>query len=937
MAFVSYGAFALTGYTPEELTESQDIEFGDLIHPDDADSVWQKVQQSIAEDIQFQTEYRLYDKEGGEHWVWEQGCVVDRDQAGTEILEGFITDITERKHAEEERTLTLKLLQAMNSASDVPGLLAAVTQLIREWSGCDAVGVRLQEGKDYPYYETRGFPQEFVETERYLCEVDENGDYVCDREGNPVLECMCGNVIRGQTDPTLPLFTEKGSFWTNSTSELLASTSEEDRQGRTRNTCAEKGYETVVLIPLRYGSETLGLLQMNDGQRDRFTEREVGLLERLSDNLAVGLAHRRAADEWRKSEQKFRNIFENANDAIFIHDDRGQFREVNQIACKRLGYSRDELLQMKVQDIDSAPYAELAPQRIETIKEQGEMVFEHEHLSKQGAKLPVEISSRIIEYEGESMILSVARDISARKEAEKRQSELQEFLQSTMDALTSHIAVLDEEANVIAVNASWRRFAAENGLVWPDYGVGRNYLDAVDTATDAPSADEGADEAVDGIRSLLNRETDSFEVEYPCHSEDEQRWFRLQGTRFEISQGTRVVLSHENITQRKLAELELKQALDDLRKAREQHVEHERHRALAEMASGIAHDFNNALSPIQSFSALLLEQPEKLQDQDKALRYLRHIQDSASAAAETVRRMRKFYKPKEESTLGPVDLDHLIEEVVAVTEPRWKEEAKASGKSISITTDLKASSQVLGNEADLHEMLTNLIFNAVDAVPERGTIDMRTRQEEPWVVMEVSDNGVGMPEETRQKCLDPFYTTKGPSGSGLGLSTLQGVVQRHQGELRIESTEGEGTTFSIRLPLAQPSDGQSREAEQVPSVGKLRILAVEDEPMQQEVLADLLADEGHEVDVASDGAEGLSAFRENTYDVVITDRAMQEMSGDELAGKIKETAPGQPVIMVSGFGDIMDALNERPYGVDCLISKPFTRSSLRNALCEVVQ
>ena len=374
----------------------------------------------------------------------------------------------------------------------------------------------------------------------------------------------------------------------------------------------------------------------------------------------------------------------------------------------------------------------------------------------------------------------------------------------------------------------------------------------------------------------------------------------------------------------------LQEALDELRSTQQQLVDQERQRALAHMASGIAHDFNNALSPIQGYTELLLADEEIRRDQDTLVKYLQRIQHSADTAAETVRRMRKFYRPTEEDVFTHVDLDNVIEEAVFITEPRWKQQAWADGKAINVETDLNGG-EVCGNEGELHEVLTNLIFNAVDAISEQGTITIRSQQEGGYVVVEFSDNGGGMSPAIKQQCFDPFYTTKGPKGDGLGLSTLQGVVSRHGGDVTLDSEAGEGTTFYIRIPLADPSDRGGGQNNRWPCES-LRILVLESDEIQREALRDLLSADGHDVDLATDCREGIDKFSNTGYDVVFTDRAMPGMSGDQFAANIKETVLEQPVVMLTGFGDIMNASGEKPENVDTVLSKPVTREKLRESL-----
>lgn len=264
-----------------------------------------------------------------------------------------------RSRLERERALTARLLHVASTAPDLHGLLAEATQLLHEWSGCDAVGIRLRDGHDFPYFETRGFPPEFIQLENSLCVRDLDGQLASDHQGNPVLECMCGNVLCRRFDPDLPFFTPRGSFWSNCTTELLASTSEADRLTRTRNRCNGEGYESVALIALTAGGRTLGLLQLNDHRRDRFTVELITLLEDLAAGLAEAVARRQAEESLRRSEVHFKGLYEqviqaaaqdyrviadNTYDWEFWRTPDGRFRYVSP-SCERIsGYAPADFL-----------------------------------------------------------------------------------------------------------------------------------------------------------------------------------------------------------------------------------------------------------------------------------------------------------------------------------------------------------------------------------------------------------------------------------------------------------------------------------------------------------------------------------------------------------------------------------------------------------------
>ena len=263
---------------------------------------------------------------------------------GRPCLLSTIADLTERKQHEAEREMMLRLLRLLNAPTGLEDLVREVTAMMKEWCQCDSVGVRLREGDDYPYLVTLGFPAEFVQAENYLCARDAGNQLVRDSRGNPVLECMCGNVLCDRFDPGKPFFTENGSFWTNSTSELLASTTEADRQCRTRNRCNGEGYESVALVPLRAGGQTLGLLQCNDRRTGRFTPSIIALLERAAGSLAIALDQRRTLEALRTSREQYRLLADHTYDWEFWigPEDTPSYHSP---ACERItGYSAAEFL-----------------------------------------------------------------------------------------------------------------------------------------------------------------------------------------------------------------------------------------------------------------------------------------------------------------------------------------------------------------------------------------------------------------------------------------------------------------------------------------------------------------------------------------------------------------------------------------------------------------
>ena len=506
-----------------------------------------------------------------------------------------------------------------------------------------------------------------------------------------------------------------------------------------------------------------------------------------------------------RAKEKFQALFDNASDSIFIHDLQGRFLEVNQETCRRLGYSREELLQLSATAISAVQYSNLFAERVGIIQQHGHLVCEDICRTRDGDTFPVELSCRLIDYEEQPAILGIARDVSKRKCIEQELVTSKRKLQETLD--------------------------------------------------------------------------------------------------------------HLKVTQKQI-------------------IQNERLRALGQMASGIAHDFNNALTPILGFTELLLMRPGYLEDQGKLRKYLTSIKTLAEDAANIVSRLREFYRQRgSEDEIKLVDINKLIAHVIDLTQPKWKDQAQAAGITIKIFTQLQSLPKIPCNEAEIREVLTNLIFNAVDAMPQGGSITLRTRRQDIYALIEITDTGIGMTDEARKHCLEPFYSTKGRHGSGLGLSLCYGIIARHQGKIEINSTPGKGSTFALRLLTQRTAAKETmRIVLDMSEQKKLRILIVDDEEQVRELLREYLQIDQHRVTIAGSGQEALEQFVPGDFDLVITDKAMPVMNGEQLALSLKQLQKDIPIMMLTGFGDIMKSKSEKPVGIDYLASKPLSLQKLRQAI-----
>jgi len=345
------------------------------------------------------------------------------DQATGEV-EAVVTnfvDITDLRRVTAELALVGQVTEVLARPVGTAEAVQEVLALIHRHVAVDAIGLRLRDGNDFPYFEVRGLPPEFVLREGRLPAQDDRGEPIYQPDGMPLLECMCGNVLQGRTDPALPFFTQNGSFVSNCTTELLATSTEAQRQSRTRNRCNAAGYETVGLFPLRTSEGTLGLLHICDRRPEQLAPQDVALLERVADSLAVGIARRLAEQALRESEERFRAVFSHASDGISIIDLSGRFVDANPAYCPLLGHTREELLSMDVADIQAPPSAGAASPLEGDPAAHGQRVLERTLMRKDGTSFPAEISTRRVDIGGQSVLLGIARDITQRRLVEDSQ------------------------------------------------------------------------------------------------------------------------------------------------------------------------------------------------------------------------------------------------------------------------------------------------------------------------------------------------------------------------------------------------------------------------------------------------------------------------------------------------------------------------------------
>ena len=390
---------------------------------------------------------------------------------------------------------------------------------------------------------------------------------------------------------------------------------------------------------------------------------------------------------------------------------------------------------------------------------------------------------------------------------------------------------------------------------------------------------------------------------------------------------------------------ELSHYIAEQERIREQFSQVEKLSALGELASGVAHDFNNTLAGILGRAQLL----QRTNDPEKIKRGLEIIVKTAEDGAKTVKRIQDFARQRRDHNFELVSIDQILHDAREITRPRWKTCAEASNIHITVDLQVESSAMVMGDDSELREVLVNMVFNAIDAMPEGGTLSLITRTVDDSVIIKIVDTGVGMYPEVRSRIFDPFFTTKGKAGLGLSLAVSFGIIRRHGANIEVESQYGRGTEFRITLPLARLAEKVIKTIEVAApplptpdqnvclplSERQTRLLVVDDEDFVRDLLRDILEGEHCDVCVAESGSEALALFREAQFDAVFTDVGMPGMSGWELAREIRQLDTQIPIAVITGWGEAVGSNEQKAAGVDWVVAKPFTADRIAELVREV--
>jgi PAS domain S-box-containing protein len=877
-------------------------------------------------------------------------------------------DITELRRSQKEREVTLELLRLVNECSGTRELIQAAAAFFQRQSGCEAIGIRLQQGDDYPYVETRGFPPELVLAENNLCSLDAAGQVVRDSGGNAVLAGMCGRVIRGQFDPSKPFFSAHGSFCTNSTTELLASTSEADRLALNWNRCDGEEYESVALIPLRVGETRLGLLRLNDRRKGVFPAGFIGAWERLADQFAAAVARLRAEEGLLQAKQEWERTFDSVPDLIAIVDAQHRIVRANRAMAQRLGLTTGQCAGLIcfecVHGADGPP--EICPHAL-TLRDGEEHVAEI-HEDNLGGDFLVS-TTPLRDAQGRIVgSAHVARDITGRKRAEEKIRHQNTVLEGINRILREAlICESEEELGRICLRVVEEATQSKFGFIGEINAEGR--LDDIaisDPGWEACGLGEPGQRREPGgfkIHGLYGRVLTDGKGFFTNDPQNHPDSVGVPEGHPPLTAFLGVPLKHDGKTIGMIAvgnreggyrpqDLEALEALAVgvvqvfMRKRAERAVraseerlrQAQRMESIGLLAGGVAHDFNNLLTSIMGNASMLRE--EAFEDSRKQLDA---VLMAAEKAADLTRQL-LAYAGKGRFVLETLNLSRIVREMTDLLR---------ASMSKKVTLKLALKPDLPGVEADrgqLQQIVMNLVINGAEAIGEdqTGTVTIATRVEEvsegapiadeikaealapgQYVCFEVADTGCGMDRETRKKIFDPFFTTKF-MGRGLGLAALAGIVQGHHGAIQLETAPGQGTTFRVYLPAGAAVEVPRPSARKQDLRGTETILLVDDEAMVRDFSRDALERHGYRVLLAAEGREAVRIFEENAGKVglVLLDLTMPVMGGDEAFNLLKSKAGGLKVIVMSGYSEAEVKKMFAGKGVSGFLQKPFTATRL---------
>ena len=646
---------------------------------------------------------------------------------------------------------------------------------------------------------------------------------------------------------------------------------------------------------------TLSVLKDKDGQ------------QRGSIVVLRDITERRSAEiENKNSRGYLENIFRTTVDGIIVTDNAGIITMANEAVASMLGYSQNELIGNSTSVLNKGEmYRESSDRFVKKLFEESvATAYELTWLKKDGNLIDVEVNAVLLKDHEGSITGSVTsiRDITERKKAESKLSETKEFLESVIENSKDGILIVDEKGYILSCNNAIEEMIGfcKAELI----GEHASILVTEDKET---------------RKRILEKTAGLFERGFATY---ETIFKSKEGKNINVECISSMIKNEEGDY---IAGVSVLRDVTERKEMEHKFLQSEKLKSLGELAGGVAHDFNNVLAAILGRAQLLkmiLEPPLGKEERRKAVLKLKKglevIERASLDGAETVRRIQEFARRRDDDKcFTHVDMNGIIENSIEFTKIRWKDDAESKGIKIIIQKEFSTLPITSGSAAELREVFTNIINNAVDAMPQGGKIKIKTYKEDSHICINITDTGAGIPSTLRDRIFDPFVTTKGPQSSGLGMSVSYGIIDRHRGTITVDSVEEKGTTFTIKLPISEKAVKEEKEEPISDEQKKSRILVVEDEENVSDLLSAILTKGGHEVETASDGSKGIKLFQKKEFDLVFTDLGMPGMSGWQVAEKIKSINKNVPVALITGWNVEQKESEMKERGVDLIAYKPF--------------
>jgi len=880
---------------------------------------WQKsglraaAELALASGLEQQLETHTCSTYGRDIWVSAQ--MVPFHFNGQLHLLGIFAEITARKEAEQAREATIRLLHLCNQASDTRSLGTELRLFFRELTGCEAVGLRLRDSADFSGFETRVGADESAQMESHPRTYSQNVESECDAAGHPILDCMCRNVLAGRTDPSKPYFSKQGSFWTNSTTALLATITEADRQACTQNCRNGEVYESVALIPLRHQTSTLGLLQFNDRRKGMFAEEKIAFFEGLAEYITVALMKLESDRALRSSEEHLRLVLDTSEAGYFFIDSAGLFQRVNAAWLRMHGYEHAEEI---IGKHFSHTQAEADKKKAAAIVAQllaGANVSagEFSRRRKDGSLGYHTFSAHVVREAGS--IVGIEGFLIDTTNLRQIRSDYQMLFDQMLDGFALHEMVFDPAGSPIdyrflAVNPAFERMT---GLKAAEV-IGQTVL------TVMPETE----------RKWIELYGDVVRTGEPKRFEE---FSKVLGKHFEVltfrPRAGQFACVIQDITSRKQLEIQLLQA--------------QKMEAIGQLAGGVAHDFNNILAATMMHLSLLQRVPELTLSMKESLKEL----ETETKRATGLTRQLLLFSRRQVLHTDTIDLNELLSTLLKMLR-------RLIGEHINLV--FNPGLTPLWIEADagmIEQVVMNLCVNARDAMTQGGRVtigadsltldstktlgDTEARSGE-FICLSVTDTGCGMDAATLKHIFEPFFTTKEVGkGTGLGLATVYSIIKQHRGWVNVHSTLGNGTAFRIFLPATTapvPVVKESRGPSQIKG-GAEGVLVVEDDAAFRNMMAMTLKVLGYRVFEAADGRAALGLWEKYASEIsfLFTDQVMPGgISGLDLCRRLHAIKPSLRRMISTGYTtNVIDPAVLASEGIDFL-PKPFTSESLAHAV-----